>query len=358
MDLTPLVLKHHDALLELSSRLTSPDLLVPDSTATTLDLPAPTPTSPTTTATTARSSHNQKSLHKVSRYTEYDPVGVSQRHLRRWHVASIISDHALLFRFYNKQKFSLANAETYLVAHIKWRIQNNLPSLCFSALSTKAQEYASDGIFRFFGQDKLGRPCAILDLSKYDATKGKKHMEDFREYLIYILEILRRCVVAVNDTIRAEEEEESGKVGKRKSSVKVHIESDGESSDDDDQGIGFSRKGNFGVGGGSDVPRKKWRVPKGDGNKGIFVVQSCVIIDLAQVSMGNLNYELIPLLYELFHRQYPQVFGTVYVLNYGWIHAGVWSIIKTALPADACKKLMFLTKQQLLEHFDRDELLT
>ena len=53
-------------------------------------------------------------------------------------------------------------------------------------------------MLRYFGQDKTGRPCAILNLSKYDATAGKRYIEDLREFLIFALEVGRRAVAAVN----------------------------------------------------------------------------------------------------------------------------------------------------------------
>ncbi|KAJ3186109.1 hypothetical protein HK101_009745 [Irineochytrium annulatum] len=96
------------------------------------------------------------------------------------------------------------------------------------------------------------------------------------------------------------------------------------------------------------VPREKarvrWKAPKPGQDEGgspserevhdSFVVQLSMILDLDGVGMANL-----------------------YVLNYGWIHAGIWSIIKTALPADSCKKLMFISRAELLNHFDATEIL-
>lgn len=65
---------------------------------------------------------------------------------------------------------------------------------------------------------------------------------------------------------------------------------------------------------------------------------------------------MIPLFHDLFSRHFPQTIHTVYVLNYSWLHAGIWSVIKTTLPASATKKLQFLTAEQLQEHIPPDNL--
>ncbi|KAI9321957.1 hypothetical protein BDR26DRAFT_345749 [Obelidium mucronatum] len=67
---------------------------------------------------------------------------------------------------------------------------------------------------------------------------------------------------------------------------------------------------------------------------------------------------MMPILLSLFANHFPGIFGTLYVLNFGWLHSGIWSIVKRALSAEACKKLLFLTKEEMLEYFDRDLLLS
>ncbi|KAI9336439.1 hypothetical protein DFJ73DRAFT_21494 [Zopfochytrium polystomum] len=262
--------------------------------------------------------------HDVSSYADYDPVIVALLAERRLHLALVLSDTALLFRYFNKNRFASDVAEKMLVNHLRWRVRNNIHAVSRDSLSQKAREYATSGFLRYFGQDKLGRPCGVLNLGKYDATAGKRFIEDLREYLIYALEVGRKCVYAVNNQpteseLKALREEElaNGEVDQR------------------------------------DFEPLMWRVPlnSADGSR-MFIAHLSVIVDLDGIGMANLNYELIPLLYDLFHSQYPQIFGTVYVLNYGWIHGGIWSIAKTALPADSTKKLIFLKKDELNDHFD------
>lgn len=60
--------------------------------------------------------------------------------------------------------------------------------------------------------------------------------------------------------------------------------------------------------------------------------------------------ELIPLVYEIFKKQYPQILGQALVLNYGWVHAGMWSVIKAILSAEAKEKLKFIKKDDLTDY--------
>lgn len=48
---------------------------------------------------------------------------------------------------------------------------------------------------------------------------------------------------------------------------------------------------------------------------------------------------------------------TVFVLNYGWAYAGMWQLAKRVLPNTALERILFPSKQELLEFFDEDHLL-
>ncbi|KAJ3111314.1 hypothetical protein HDU96_005802 [Phlyctochytrium bullatum] len=320
-------------------------------------------------------------LHQPSgSYAEYGtPLPVWQLNARKLHIASILSDQALLFRFLRKSKFSLQTAQQTLGNHLRWRIQNNICSVCIDSLSPEiilenlAKEYARLGLMRYHGQDKYGRPCAILNLGKYDATAGKKCIEELREFLIFAFEVGRRTVSAANDSFQISAAGGTPLVPDLTTTATAPIPAVVETpatpltakapgsldmSMADRRGSHVSLVSAIEAGGVQQFP-VVFQLPSFTTENGIkpFVAQMCVILDLDGVGMANLNYELVPLLFDLFHRQYPQVFGTIYVLNYGWLHSGIWSILKTMLPADACKKLLFLTKEELKQHFHEDVLL-
>lgn len=59
---------------------------------------------------------------------------------------------------------------------------------------------------------------------------------------------------------------------------------------------------------------------------------------------------MIPTIYDIFKHQYPQLLSQVLVLNYGWIHAGIWGMVKTFLTVEAREKLVFISYDQLQEY--------
>ncbi|KAI8849641.1 hypothetical protein BC829DRAFT_391284, partial [Chytridium lagenaria] len=272
-------------------------------------------------------------------YSHYEGLPLWQLNARKLHLASVISDEALLFRFFRKNKFSIANTQIALTNHLQWRMQNNTSSICINSLSPEAKEYAAIGLLHYFGQDKIWSTL--------------RYIEELREFLIFTLEVGRRCVAAANESFQYSSSRTNGE-----GDIYDAARSDYQSFPAVSalQGKG-SHRSLYAL---NSLERRfpvKFTPPNVKEGLTPFVAQMCVILDLNGVGMGNLNYEVIPLLYDLFHRHFPQVFGTIYVLNYGWIHAGIWSILKAALPADACRKLMFLTKEELKEHFFDEYLL-
>ncbi|KAJ1533652.1 hypothetical protein HK405_000397, partial [Cladochytrium tenue] len=202
-----------------------------------------------------------------------DPLRhAAQARARRLHAALVLSDTALVFRFFAKARFSAAAAERTLLAHLLWRVRPggaaNLGSGSsgssgggggggLDALSPGARRHALRGVLRFFGQDRGGRPAAVLDLSRYDPGGGgggssvAAAAEDLREYLVYALEVGRRCVYAVNNL---------GDGG-------------GDSGGDDDAAGG----------------RFAWAVPDaGPGLPRPFAANLALVIDLSTLSVANL----------------------------------------------------------------------
>ena len=57
------------------------------------------------------------------------------------------------------------------------------------------------------------------------------------------------------------------------------------------------------------------------------------------------------MLYDLFQKHYPQMIGQILVLNYGWIHAGIWRIIRSTLPEHVCQKIIFCSCREELQNY-------
>ena len=83
-------------------------------------------------------------------------------------------------------------------------------------------------------------------------------------------------------------------------------------------------------------------------------IKALAVIDLRNFGISQMDFEVVPIVYDLFKRHYPQIFGQCLVLNYGWIHAGLWSVVRTILTEEARGKLRFI-KFQDLNRFMNDE---
>ncbi|KAK4052025.1 hypothetical protein OIV83_002319 [Microbotryomycetes sp. JL201] len=86
-------------------------------------------------------------------------------------------------------------------------------------------------------------------------------------------------------------------------------------------------------------------------------LQIVVIVDLDGAGMSNLEVELLPFFMELLKNHFPGMIGAIFVLNYGWMYAGMWQLAKRVLPNTALERILFPTKADLLEFFEEEHLL-
>lgn len=49
--------------------------------------------------------------------------------------------------------------------------------------------------------------------------------------------------------------------------------------------------------------------------------------------------------------------SAVFVLNYGWMYAGMWQLAKRVLPNTALERILFPSKEELREFFEDENLL-
>lgn len=81
-----------------------------------------------------------------------------------------------------------------------------------------------------------------------------------------------------------------------------------------------------------------------------LIAQALVVVNLEGFGYSNMDYGLVPVIYELFRHQYPQLLGQVLVLNYGWFHSGIWNFLAPIMTAEARAKLVFIAEEQLIEY--------
>ncbi|KAI9209311.1 CRAL-TRIO domain-containing protein [Polychytrium aggregatum] len=100
--------------------------------------------------------------------------------------------------------------------------------------------------------------------------------------------------------------------------------------------------------------RKTWLAKSGEYPPSVF--QICIVMDLEGAGIGNMSLEMMPQFFELFTKQYPMLLGPVRILNYGWVHAGIWTVVKPSLSADAKNRISFVSKDELRTFIAADQI--
>eukprot|EP00842_Homolaphlyctis_polyrhiza_P003608 jgi/Hompol1/4248/HPOL_007009-RA len=228
---------------------------------------------------------------------------------------------ALLFRFFKKHKFSLQNAQTALVAHIDWRLTFNLTQLCFETLSPRAVAYLQQGMFHFWKTDIKGNPVVHIAPRYFVPSADGLEMEDLRQCVIFVLDTLRRWIQTLNAVDDFERPVFSV------ASPSLHA----------------TRFSQFSTMDRVEVPKH---------------YQATFVIDLQGFGMSSMNFDLVPLFFEIFQKHFPQLIGQVLVLNYGWIHAGIWGVVRSTLTTEAKERLRFISAADLPKFINVDSIPT
>ncbi|GAA5955131.1 hypothetical protein JCM21900_001620 [Sporobolomyces salmonicolor] len=207
---------------------------------------------------------------------------------------ALLNDRVTVFRFCRRARFSHHGALKLLHATLSWRLTSSLRTLTPASISSL---YLTNPLFFFHPSlmDRFGRPCAVLNLR-------------------YVQRTVDGALDALKDLVRL-----GWETGRRWLSD-------------------LSRRG------------------RGDG-EGEPTLQMVVIVDLEGAGMSNLEVELLPFFMDLLKNHFPGMVGAIFVLNYGWGYAGMWQLAKRVLPNTALERILFPTKEDLLEFFDEDHLL-
>jgi len=216
-------------------------------------------------------------------------------------------DEACIYRFYRKTQFSFPEAKEAIIEHLIWMLNENVFENTFDSfeLNTNAYDYLLNGLIYFCGHDKLGRPIGIVNLSHYN---GNGDIDSLKKYMIFILELAQKLIREGN--LKNKNGIENSFINKTKNT-------------------------------------KDWDVQ----------TQICILLDLDNLKMSSLNYEIFPSLIKIFINHYPYIAETVYILNYRWIHAGLWGMVKQMLSESITKNMLFLKKNEISDYIDPNELL-
>ncbi|KAJ3055456.1 hypothetical protein HK097_010410 [Rhizophlyctis rosea] len=268
-------------------------------------------------------------------------------------IAEILGDDALLFRFSKKHAHSFSESQTHLLNHIDYRLENRIPPLSFLRLSTISQNYLAKGLFRFTGFDKDGRLVAFINLRPY-LDNPPEDLEDVLGFVFFMMDVGRRVILDVN--------EEKWRLWCAEGHAGEGSDQ-GRGADDDGGGNVLDR---VGIGGketmtpneastaGSSLSESKAAnslptlatLPIPPTLPPNLVFQFTIVLDATGIGLTSFPIAQIAQLHKRFSQHFPQVFGAVYVVNYGWTFAGVWQAIKTVFSKESIGRCQFFSDRR------------
>ena len=84
---------------------------------------------------------------------------------------------------------------------------------------------------------------------------------------------------------------------------------------------------------------------------------TCVVFDLKDFSMSNMDYQVVKQLINLLNRYYPERLGVCIILNYPTIFSGCWAAIRPWLNEVTASKVQFVSdRKQLSQYLNPDVL--
>ncbi|KAL9931593.1 hypothetical protein V8E36_009590 [Tilletia maclaganii] len=189
--------------------------------------------------------------------------------------------------------------------------------------------------------DHYGRPCGVISLRTLERTE-ERNLENLKEYILASVEIIRRQIAEL--------------YAKSEPLPYSAPETPGNSPIPDHKLTANNGRGNSGAE-ESDEDGIAARPRSGP-------LQMVLACDLEGAGMSNLEIELLPFLLDLLKKHYPGHIAVMYLLHYGWVHAGMWTLAKRVLPQPVLDKIVFPKddgspleeggkRGEIEDHFDR-----
>ena len=204
---------------------------------------------------------------------------------------AFVDDPEGLFRFLRRSRLDAARARDAVLASLEWRRASAIEAAADGALLSPYMSGTHDHVPLFWlhsrFRDRLGRPCLYVALRHFERGADGA-LGDLRDAIVVCLEVARRYLARVNR-------------------------------------------------------RRRSAVPP--------VLQLTVALDMCGAGATNLELEMLPYVRELLRLHYPSLFGTVYIVHYGWLHGGMWRIARPLLPASLIARIRFADELELDEHF-------
>ncbi|KAJ3038003.1 hypothetical protein HDV00_001045 [Rhizophlyctis rosea] len=257
-------------------------------------------------------------------------------------IAEIMGDDALLFRFSKKNAHTLSKSQPHLLTHLSWRLETRIPPTpcSLSSLSQTSLHYLRQGIFRFTGFDKEGRPLAVLNLKPYlekDAGGGED-LEDLMAVVYFMMDVGRRMMLSRNEEAWRRWYGGGGGAGGEGNGLGSPVNGGAENGVDDGGGGGRESRP-------TPKPPTLSALPTPTTPTHLpphLTFQIALLIDASTLTLTSLPLSSLPTLHKSFSTHFPQIFGAVYVINYGWAFAGAWGAVRTLFSKESIGRVRFL----------------
>jgi len=85
--------------------------------------------------------------------------------------------------------------------------------------------------------------------------------------------------------------------------------------------------------------------------------QSCLVFDMTNFGLKNMDWPFITFLVKAFEAYYPETLGIMVIHKAPWIFSGIWKVLRPLLDPVVAHKVVFTrTDEQLLEYIDAGHL--
>ncbi|SAM09180.1 hypothetical protein [Absidia glauca] len=210
-----------------------------------------------------------------------------------------VEDHVTLFRFLKDSEFDETLAYGRIMDTILWRKEMNMDQISWDTIHSSFYNHDQPAFAFFHKQDRFERPVAVIRMRHFPNFGGLALSETIPPFACLVMEIARKWTCELT------------------------------------------------------------RLNEQGGERGlpVLVSQIVVVIDISKSPMVPLEKRLIQELRAVTDDRFPGFFGSIYIMNFGWMYQGLWQMVKLLLSDRAKSKINFPSAQEVKEYIDEDSLL-
>ncbi|ORZ15103.1 hypothetical protein BCR42DRAFT_416415 [Absidia repens] len=213
-----------------------------------------------------------------------------------------VQDHVTLFRFLDDCDFDESMAYGEIMDTVFWRRDTKIDQLAWDTIHPGFYVCDHQPTFAFFNkQDRFERPVVVVRMRHFPNFGELALSDTIPQFACLVMEIARKWTLELT----------------RRNELK-------RSHDSNTNTLYY------------DSPL-------------VLVSQIVVIIDISKSPMIPLEKRLIQELQTVTDDRFPGFFGSIYVMNFGWIYQGLWQMVKLMLSESAKSKINFPSVNEVKE---------